>query len=125
MILVDTSVWIEHLRRGHPTLADMLGESQVVVHPLVVGELACGRLAQRREILALLSELPQADVADHHEVLTFIERHRLMGIGIGWIDAHLLASAALSRLPLWTLDGRLKRVATGLGLHLGPESLDA
>lgn len=103
----------------------MLGEGQVVVHPFVAGELACGRLARRQEILELLAALPQADLADPDEVLTFIERHRLMGTGIGWVDAHLLASAALSRLPLWTLDRRLKRVATGLGLHLGPESLDA
>lgn len=85
-------------------------------HPFVVGELALGHLTRRREILGLLSELPRAQVATHEEVLALVDRHHLAGAGIGWIDAHLLASAALSGVSLWTLDRRLGAVAARLGL---------
>lgn len=118
MILVDTSVWVDHLRAGDTALAALLDESDVLVHPFVVGELACGNLRRRGEVLALLGELPQAHHASHHEVLYFIERHRLMGLGIGYVDAHLLASVSLTDAArLWTRDKRLNIVAQGLELN--------
>ena len=92
-VLVDTSVWIDHLRSSNSELAARLDRGDVWCHPLVVGELACGNLANRREILRLLEALPQAGVAEHHEVLAFLEAHQLPGRGIGWINAHILASA--------------------------------
>ena len=117
MILVDTSVWVEHLRRGLPGLADVLGQGLVLVHPFVVGELACGNLENRREILDLLVALPVAVSATDDEVLHLLEERRLMGRGIGWVDAHLLASALLSEAPLWTRDRRLAETAAFLGIE--------
>ena len=114
MILVDTSVWIEHLRRGHAGLADLLEQGQVVVHPFVMGELALGNLKRRTEVLGLLAELPIAPVALHEEVLEAVERRRLAGTGIGWTDAHLLASALAGRSLVWTLDRRLAVAARRL-----------
>ena len=117
MTLVDTSVWIEHLRAEDKKLTTLLNSSQVLTHPMVVGELACGNLRNRREILSLLGGLPQVLVATDDEVLFFIERHRLMGRGIGYIDAHLLAAAALTQSArLWTHDQRLVQVASELNL---------
>jgi len=117
MILVDTSVWIDHLRTGNKGLVAMLGSAQVITHPFVVGELACGKLRNRREILRLLQDLPQAPVADHSEVLFFIEQHRLMGSGLGYVDVHLLAATTLGDpVRLWTRDRRLAAVARDLGL---------
>ena len=117
MILVDTSVWIDHLRSGDEQLADLLNRSQVVIHPFVIGELACGNLRQRDEVLRLLNDLPQAAVASQEEVLHLIEHKKLMGLGIGFIDAHLLASAALTDMAeIWTRDKRLQGVAQTLGL---------
>lgn len=115
-VLVDTSVWIDHLRSANKKLAARLDRGDVWCHPFIVGELACGNLANRREILQFLEVLPQADVAEHREVLAFLEANHLAGRGIGWIDAHLLASARLTRLPLWTLDKPLAAVAEGLGV---------
>ena len=114
-MLVDTSVWVDHLRRGNPLLASRLGRAEVWCHRFVVGELACGSMRNRREILSLLASLPQVHHADHHEVLAFVELNRLAGSGIGWIDAHLLASARLTGISLWTLDARLAGVARSLG----------
>lgn len=119
-ILADTSVWIDHLRSTNARLAARLERDEVWTHPFVVGELACGNLVNRREILRRLAALPGAEVADHREVLAFLEAHRLPGRGIGWVDAHLLAAARLSRLRLWTLDRRLAGVARDLGLTPGP-----
>ena len=103
MILVDTAVWIDHLRGAETRLAPLLSEDRVLAHPLVVGELACGNLRHRDEVLGLLMGLPQAPVAAHHEVLRFIEQHRLMGRALGYIDAHLLAATALAApARLWT-----------------------
>lgn len=116
MILVDTSVWIDHLRRGNARLAGMLQDGAVVSHPFVIGELACGALRQRAAILSLLAELPVTTTATHAEAIAFIEARRLMGRGLGYIDVHLLAAAALDRLPLWTLDRRLDVVAKALGV---------
>ncbi len=99
-------------------LASRLAGAEAHCHPFVIGELACGNLGRRREILALLRNLPEAPVAEHEEVLAFMESHRLTGTGIGWIDAHLLASAALSGMSFWTLDRRLAGIASRLGLGL-------
>ncbi len=112
MILVDTSIWVDHLRRGNGRLAALLEEGQVLTHPFVVGELACGSLRNRVEVLTLLGTLPEAKVAEHQEVMEFVERDRIFGRGIGWIDAHLLASALLSGTTLWTVDQQLARVAS-------------
>ncbi len=112
MILVDTSVWIDHLRSGDDRLVELLDSSQVLAHPFVIGELACGNLHKRDEVLRLLNDLPQAPVASQEEVLHFIERNKLMGKGIGYIDAHLLASTALADTALiWTRDKRLQKIA--------------
>lgn len=120
MILVDTSVWIDHLHRAVPRLVEALEREQVLTHPFVVGELACGELRQRRELLDLLAALPAAAVATDEEALLLIERRRLMGSGIGYIDVHLLASVMLfTGARLWTTDKRLKAVATDL--HLAHE----
>ncbi len=120
MILVDTSVWIDHFRRGNAALTALLDHADVLAHPIIIGELACGDLRQRRRILALLAALPVAKLADHDEVLTFVQANRLMGSGIGWIDAHLLASATLTDTLLWTLDKPLARAARSIGIHAGP-----
>lgn len=116
MILVDTSVWVDHLRRGNPRLGKLLFDAEVFSHPFVIGELALGRLGRRQEILSLLRELPGAEPASHDEVLLFVDSHRLEGTGIGWVDAHLLCAAALLRARLWTLDRRLAATAARLGL---------
>jgi predicted nucleic acid-binding protein len=116
VILVDTSVWVEHLRRGLPRLASLLQDGEVLIHPWVIGELACGNLRNRSQVLELLQGLPAATVASDAEVLLLIEREQLMGRGIGYVDAHLLASARLSHCRLWTQDRRLAAVAEELGL---------
>ena len=116
MVLVDTSVWVAHFRAGDTRLISLLEEGKVVCHPFIIGELACGNLANRKEILGLLQALPQAIIADHEEVMRFVELHRLMGIGLGYVDVHLLASARLSLAPLWTLDVKLRDAAEKLGI---------
>ncbi len=116
MILVDTSVWVDHLRSGDARLKVLLGAGQVLVHPFVIGELALGNLRQRDAILQSLHDLPQAVSAGDGEVLDFIERNALFGLGIGYVDAQLLASARLSSAFLWTHDKRLRDVAIKLGL---------
>jgi predicted nucleic acid-binding protein len=116
MILVDTSVWIEHLRAGNDRLKALLFDEQVLCHPFVVGELACGTLQRREEILTILKALPEAHLLDHDEVMNFLEARRLYGRGIGWVDAHLLASTLLTGCSLWTLDKPLRRAAAALSL---------
>jgi len=116
MTLVDTSVWIDHLRAGNRMLRSLLEIGEVLAHPFVVGELACGRLRNRVEILTLLQALPEAQIAEHEEVMRVVECEHLYGQGIGWIDAHLLASARLSRAALWTLDRHLSKIASQLKL---------
>lgn len=116
MILVDTSIWVDHFRRGDRRLAAELEAGQVLVHPFVLGELACGRLDRRAEILQLLKHLPAAHVATADETLVYIEANRLVGRGIGYVDVHLLASTALSPgTALWTRDRRLEDVARRKG----------
>ena len=114
MTLVDTSVWIRHLRQGDGHLAEMLNSGSVYCHPFVIGELACGNLRNRDELLSLFSALPSTPVADHDELLDFVTRRDLAGRGLGWIDVHLLASALLANCRLWTLDRRLAAAAAGL-----------
>jgi len=114
MVLVDTSVWVAHLREGHRGLEALLHDGLVACHPFIIGELACGNLKHRAEILSLLQTLPMAIQAEHEDVMAFIERYRLMGKGLGYIDVHMLASAALTNMPLWTLDKRLHDTALTL-----------
>jgi predicted nucleic acid-binding protein len=116
MVLVDTSVWVAHLRQGAIGLDALLNEGRVVSHPFIVGELACGNLKHRSAILIHLQALPQAIPAGHEEVMQFIENYRLMGKGLGYMDMHLLASALLTKVPLWTLDQKLHEVAVKLEL---------
>jgi len=115
-VIADTSVWVDHLRRSSPILSDRLSAADVWTHPYVIGELACGTLRDRARILAYLDDLPSAPIVDHREALAFLEMHRLAGMGIGWIDVHLLASAALARQQIWTLDRRLARAAQHVGV---------
>ena len=116
MILVDTSVWIDHLRQGNTQLAAALEAVHVRVHPFVVGELACGTLRARAEVVGLLQALPPILVATDKEILFFMAEQNLMGRGIGYMDVHLLASARLGGALLWTRDKRLHAVATELGM---------
>ncbi|MEK7390506.1 MAG: PIN domain-containing protein [Elusimicrobiota bacterium] len=116
MILVDTSIWIDHLRRGDSALAARLSGGEVLTHPLIIEELACGRLLHRIEILGLLEELPTAPVASHTEVLGLISGEGLGGSGIGAVDAHLLASARLANVMIWSRDKALARAAKRLGI---------
>ncbi len=115
--LVDTSVWVDFLRSGDPVLANMLNENRVAIHPMVIGELACGNLKNRKSLLKLWNSLHTLTQASHEEVLYFIEHHHLMGRGIGYIDAHLLASTALEKdVRLWTHNLRLSGLAIKLNL---------
>jgi len=116
MVLVDTSVWVAHLRAGNIGLENLLNDGHVVCHPFIIGELACGNLKNRLQILSLLLTLPAAHRAEHEEVMRFIENYRLMGKGLGYIDVHLLASAMLNNIPLWTLDKKLNEASSKLGI---------
>lgn len=116
MILADTSVWIDHLRRGNARMGELLQSAFVTCHPYIIGELALGTLRNHAELLALLGELPATRVATHEEALAFLETHRLMGKGLGYVDLHLLAAAMLDRTPLWTLHRRLASAAARLGI---------
>lgn len=114
MVLVDTSVWVSHFRETHDGLVELLNNGEVVCHPFIIGELACGNLKNRTSILALLEALPTVLVAEHEELLSFIEERRVMGKGLGYVDVHLLAASLLTGVPLWTLDNRLSRVTEEL-----------
>jgi len=111
LILVDTSVWIDHLRRGNAVLAAMLERTEVCCHPFVIGEISLGSLRRRDDVLALLSELPSLPLVSHEDVLALVSRLGLDGSAVGWIDAHLVASAIAGRTRLWTLDRPLSRAA--------------
>ena len=117
MILVDTSVWIDHLRKNDQHLQFLLYEGEVICHSLVIGELVCGNLKNRQEIISLLQSLPMAPQIEFDEYLYVIERYKLYGKGIGFIDVHLLASAKLAQTLLWTLDKRLKSAAIELEIN--------
>jgi len=112
--LVDTSVWVDHFRRGNVKLQHLLAEGTVLTHPFVIGELACGSIKNRHEVLGLLTALRHASLAEHDEVLEMLHRKQLFGRGLGWIDAHLLASAVLSQAVLWTLDRPLNNASQRL-----------
>lgn len=116
MVLVDTSVWVDHLRSSNAKLATLLNDGEAVIHPFIIGELACGNLKNRKQIISLLHALPHIDKADGDEVLFFIEKHKLMGLGIGLIDCHLLASCILGKVKLLTKDKRLRDTAKKLKL---------
>lgn len=122
MILVDTSVWVDHLRSGSRALGRLLDRGEVLGHPWIVGELALGNLGQREETIRLLAGLPQAEVATPAETLAAIERHELFGAGIGYVDAQLLAASMLTpEATLWTADRRLRAVASRLGREFDPD----
>jgi predicted nucleic acid-binding protein len=116
MVLVDTSVWIDHLRRRSVRLSGLLEDGLVACHPFVIGELACGHLSRRDELLALLERLPLLEPVSHAEALRVIDGHGLAGSGLGWIDVHLLAAARVNGVALWTADRRLKAAAVTLGI---------
>ncbi len=121
MILVDTSVWVDHLRATDAVLASLLGATMVLTHPFIIGELALGNLRRRETVLSALSDLPPANVATDAEVLHFIDRHTLFGRGIGYVDIHLLAAARLTTgAKLWTRDKRLHGIALQLDLAVLP-----
>ena len=121
MVLVDTSVWVLHLREGNIDLERLLNNGEAVCHPFIVGELACGNLKNRIEILSLLQALPAAIQADHEDIMQFIENHQLMGKGLGYIDMHLLASALLTEVSIWTADKRLAEISKELGIGFRPK----
>jgi predicted nucleic acid-binding protein len=114
LTLVDTSVWVDHFRADSPDLRQLLEQDLVLCHPLIVGELACGNLKHRSEVLRSLAALPTTPTIEYEELLSFIDTHKLFGQGIGWIDVHLLASAVLDRASLWTRDASLRQVAKKL-----------
>jgi predicted nucleic acid-binding protein len=115
MTLADTSVWVEHFRRGHAGLRKLLEEGEIVMHPFIYGELACGNLPDRSRTLNLLAALPRLALANDSAVLYAIDLRKWSGRGIGWIDAHLLTAALVTQTPLWTLDRRLHGVAAEAG----------
>ena len=117
MVLVDTSVWVSHLRDGNADLEKLLSDGEAVCHPFIVGELACGNLKNRHEILTYLQSLPMTILAEDEEILKFIENNQLMGKGLGYIDIHLIASAALTDVPLWTLDKTLDKFTKKIGIN--------
>ena len=110
MVIVDTSIWINHLRKGDKHLEKLLLDAAVICHEFVIGELACGNLKNRDEIITLLQSLPHSPTVTHQEFLYFIDNLQLMGRGIGFVDVHLLASAQLAKLQIWTADNKLRAV---------------
>jgi predicted nucleic acid-binding protein len=120
MVLVDTSIWIDHFRKTSRALCDLLEQEAVVLHSFVLGELACGNLGNRREVVALLHALPSVTKAEDDEVLFFIDRHELMGRGVGLIDMHILASCQMDGVQLWTRDKRLRLIASEMAIEYSP-----
>jgi predicted nucleic acid-binding protein len=120
VILVDTSIWIDHLRSGSTALATLLQGEVVYTHDFVIGELACGNLRNRSEVLGLLQSLPRLSAASEEEALYFIEQRHIMGRGIGYVDAHLLAAAVIRNVPIWTKDKRLLAIAEKEGWAFSP-----
>lgn len=122
LILVDTSVWVDHFRTDSPTLRHLLDQDLVICHPLVIGELACGTMKRRSEVLGSLAALPTAPTIEYDELLSFIDTHKLFGQGLGWIDVHLLASTVLESVTLWTLDQSLRQAARKLRCNFEPSN---
>ncbi len=124
MVVVDTSIWIDHLGKADERLQQLLLNGQVLVHPYIIGELACGNLKPRDEILEMLALLPAAPLAEDHEVLYFLEVNQFYGQGIGYVDAHILSSVALLKTAtLWTRDKRLGNLAQKIGLAFQSQAL--
>ena len=121
-ILVDTSVWIKHLREGDQDLTQLLEQGLVACHPFIIGEIACGGIKNRYEIIDLLNDLPSTDILDHSDIMEFIENRKIMNKGIGYIDVHLLGSALVSETPLWTYDKALKKIAIQLSIEYDMKS---
>jgi predicted nucleic acid-binding protein len=117
MVLVDTSVWVDHLREGNSELVKLLDNGQVMCHPFIVGEIACGNLKNRKMILGLLRLLPQVVIAQHDEIMEFIEINHLMGKGLGYVDIHIAAAALLNGIKMWTNDKSLIETAEMLGIR--------
>ena len=115
MTLVDTSIWIDHLRRSNGDLQRLLADGLAGVHEFVLGELALGHLKRGEEIIALLESLTRLPAAAHHEVVHFVRVHDLQGCGIGWVDAHLLCAAHIARWTVWTADSKLRAAAQRVG----------
>ena len=115
-ILVDTSVWIKHLRESEKNLVRLLEQGLVACHPFIIGELACGGIKNRHEIISLLNDLPSTDILDHYDIMEFIEYRKIMNKGIGYVDVHLLGSALVTETPLWTFDKALKKIANQLSI---------
>lgn len=114
MVLVDTSIWIDHLRNRNSNLMELLEQGDVVIHPWIIGELACGNLTNRRELLLLFRSLPSVRVATDEEVFQLMEGRKLFGKGIGWVDIHILAASLIEDIRFWTGDKRLKKIANSL-----------
>jgi predicted nucleic acid-binding protein len=111
LTIVDTSVWIDHFRHGNINLESHLVKGRVATHPFVLGEVSCGNLKNRAEIIELMASLPIAQMAEHHEVITMLEQRKMYGQGIGWIDMHLLAACLINQFALMTLDKPLQKIA--------------
>ncbi|MSR05807.1 MAG: VapC toxin family PIN domain ribonuclease [Gemmatimonadetes bacterium] len=118
MILVDSSVWIGHIASANPRLSSLLADRLVLTHPFVAGEVACGTMKRRVEILGHMGQLPEAPIAGHAEVMALVERQHLAGSGLGWVDVHLLASTLIGSASLWSADGALRRAAQRLKVAL-------
>ena len=116
MVLVDTSIWISHFRKGNSHLKELLQDDSVACHPFIIGELACGGLKNRKVIISLLKALPEVQTAESDEIINFIESKRLFGTGLGFVDIHLLASALLTKVLLWTSDKPLQTAAAKLNI---------
>ncbi|NIP37653.1 MAG: PIN domain-containing protein [Candidatus Dadabacteria bacterium] len=117
MILAHTSVWIDYFRSSNSHFSDLLENDRIICHELVIGELACGNLKNRKEILRLLNNLRNIEPASFHETLYFIEENKLMGKGLGWVDVSLLASTIINDCILWTMDKRLSSAAKKLKVN--------
>ncbi|MBN1780081.1 type II toxin-antitoxin system VapC family toxin [bacterium] len=116
MVLADTSVWIDHLRNMNDQLVDLLNDGEVFCHPFIIGELACGNLKNRKEILTDLQALPKTSIIDHEEIMFFIENNKIMGKGLGYIDIAILTSSLVTGIPLWTFDQKLNAEAIKFNL---------
>ncbi len=120
MVLVDTSVWVAHFKNVELMLQKLLQENKVASHPFIIGELACGNLANRAEIISLMQSLPMLDTVEQEELLVFIEQSQMMGTGLGFVDMHLIASAVLADIPICTYDKKLEKACMRLGINYLP-----
>jgi len=117
MILVDTSIWIDHLNNSNNELIRLLNSNRVCIHPFIIGELSCGNIANRKELLSLLRALPRVEPVLEEEIFTLIENKNLYGIGLGIVDINLIASALIHDVKIWTHDKSLNKIAKKLNIH--------